>query len=78
MIYFKKTLLLVDVGSEGTYVRVIGSVRTFQDSLHIVSHDTRPVADPNEVTHHFLECIYQHCQRTKVWAPPRLLRPVES
>jgi RPA family protein len=60
--------LLVAVGSEGTYVRVIGSVRSFQDSLHIVSHDTRPVADHNEITHHFLECIYQHCQRTKVCA----------
>ena len=51
---------------EGVYVRVVGSVRSFQDSLHIVSHDTRPVVDHNEITHHFLESIFHHCQRTKV------------
>lgn len=53
---------------EGTYVRVIGSVRSFQDSLHIVSHDIRPLVDFNEVTHHFLEAIHLHCLHTK--APP--------
>jgi hypothetical protein len=40
---------LVAVGSEGTYVRVIDIVRSFQDSLQIVSHDTRPVERPNSV-----------------------------
>jgi hypothetical protein len=46
---FLQSFLLVAVGSEGTYVRVIGIVRSFQDSLHIVSHDTRPVERPNSV-----------------------------
>jgi hypothetical protein len=31
-------------------VRVIGTVRSFQDSLGIVSHDTRPAADQNEIS----------------------------
>jgi hypothetical protein len=44
-----KTFILVAAGSEGTYVRVIGIVRSFQDSLHIVPHDTRPVERPNSV-----------------------------
>jgi hypothetical protein len=30
-------------------VRVIGIVRDFQDSLHIASHDTRPVEIQNSV-----------------------------
>jgi len=53
---------------EGAYVRVIGTVRSFQNTLHVVSHDVRPVEDHNQITHHFLEAIFQHCQRTK--APP--------
>jgi hypothetical protein len=44
-----KTILFFAAGSEGTYVRVIGIVRSFQDSLHIVPHDTRPVKRPNSV-----------------------------
>lgn len=50
---------------EGVYVRAIGIVRSFQGMMHIVSHDVRPVVDHNEITHHFLEAIYQHCQHTK-------------
>ena len=45
------------MGSEGTYVRVIGSVRSFQDSHHIASHDTGPVVDQNGIKHHSPECI---------------------
>jgi hypothetical protein len=48
-VFFLKTFLLVAVGSEGTYVRVICITRSFQDSLHIVSHDTRPAERPNSV-----------------------------
>jgi hypothetical protein len=47
---------------------MIGIVRGFQDSLHIVSRDTRLVVGNNEITHQPLECIYQHYQRTKVCA----------
>jgi replication factor A2 len=49
----------------GVYVRAIGNVRIFQDVIHIVSHDIRPVEDPNELTHHLLETIYLHCVNTK-------------
>jgi replication factor A2 len=49
----------------GKYVRIIGSLRVFNDSKHIIAHDMRPVVDHNEVTHHFLEVIHQHCQLTK-------------
>jgi hypothetical protein len=48
------------------YAFFLAYLRSFQDSLHIASHDTRPVADHNGTKHNFLECIYQHCQRTKV------------
>ena len=37
------------MGSKGTYVRVVGIVQSFQDSLRIISHDTQPVERPNSV-----------------------------
>jgi hypothetical protein len=46
---FFNTFILVVVGSDGTYVRVIGIVRSFQESLHIAPRDTRPVERPNSV-----------------------------
>ena len=54
---FLNTFLLVAVGSEGTVVRVIDTARGFQDSHHIASHDTGPVADQNGIKHHSPECI---------------------
>ena len=66
----------------GVYVRAIGNVRIFQDVIHIVSHDIRPVEDPNELTHHLLETIYLHCVNTKgplqVLPPSLLLSPREK
>jgi hypothetical protein len=46
---FFKSFLLVAVGSKGTYVRVVGIMQSFQDSLRIIWHDTQPVERPNLV-----------------------------
>jgi hypothetical protein len=45
---FKKKLS-VALGSEGTYVRIICVVRSFQDLIRMASHDTRPVDIQNSV-----------------------------
>jgi len=56
--------------SEGVYVRVIGSAKSFQSSMQVVAFDIRPIVDHNEVTHHFLDAIYRHCWHTKVCLTP--------
>jgi len=52
---------------EGTYVRIIGHLRTFQGVrtivkivLNLINHDKF-----NEITYHFLEVIYVHLYNTK-------------
>lgn len=55
---------------EGAYVRVVGNVRTYEDTLHVVAFDIRPVEDMNELTNHMLETIYVHLVNTKSLKPP--------
>lgn len=43
---------------EGAYVRVIGTVKVFNDKRNISAFNVRPVTDFNEITHHSLEAIY--------------------
>ncbi|XP_039040727.1 replication protein A 32 kDa subunit B-like [Hibiscus syriacus] len=55
----------VDVISVGMYVRVCGQLKCIQSrTLHIFS--IRPVTDFNEITNHFIECIYVHLFNTKL------------
>ena len=61
---FFQNFLLVAVGSQGTYVHGIGIVRSFQDSLHIVSHDTRPVERPNSVRSRLRRSAYSDIYHT--------------
>ena len=48
-----------------TYVRVHGSLRSFQGKRSIFSFRVLPIQDPNEITYHALEAIYVQCYNTK-------------
>lgn len=48
-----------------TYLRVHGTLRSFQGKAYIHAHSTKPITDFNEITFHFLECIYVHVYNTK-------------
>ncbi|KAH7293791.1 hypothetical protein KP509_28G042500 [Ceratopteris richardii] len=50
---------------DGVYVRVHGHLRSFQGKRNIVAFSVRPVTDFNEVTYHFLECIFVHLHNSK-------------
>jgi len=43
---------------QGLYVRAVGSIRAYQDRKNMVAFRLLPVLDFNEITFHFLECIY--------------------
>lgn len=49
----------------GVYVRVHGHLRSFQGKRNIVAFSVRPVTDFNEITYHFLECIFVHLHNSK-------------
>lgn len=53
----------------GAYVRVYGNLRTFERKKSMVAYSIKPVHDYNEVTYHFLQCVFQHLHLTK-GAPP--------
>ncbi|KAG6623363.1 Replication protein A 32 kDa subunit [Phytophthora cinnamomi] len=50
---------------EGSYVRVVGKLRSFQGKASLSCFNVAPVEDMNELTHHLLEVIYVHCYNTK-------------
>lgn len=50
---------------EGSYVRVVGKLRSFQGKFSLSCFGVSPVEDMNELTHHFLDVIYVHCYNTK-------------
>ncbi|ETP50911.1 hypothetical protein F442_03871 [Phytophthora nicotianae P10297] len=50
---------------EGSYVRVVGKLRSFQGKSSLSCFNVVPVQDMNELTHHLLEVIYVHCYNTK-------------
>lgn len=49
----------------GAYVRVHGHLRSFQGKRNVVAFSVRSVTDFNEITFHFLECIYVHLYHVK-------------
>ncbi|KAL4140817.1 hypothetical protein PRNP1_015097 [Phytophthora ramorum] len=51
--------------SEGSYVRVVGKLRSFQGKSSLSCFNVTPVVDLNELTHHLLEVVYVHCYNTK-------------
>lgn len=48
-----------------TFVRVVGQIKEFAGTRHILLYNITPVVDWNELTHHMLEVILTHCQATK-------------
>jgi len=50
---------------EGLYVRVNGSLRSFQQRRSVVAFRLLPVTDFNELTYHLLEVTYVHLYFTK-------------
>ena len=50
---------------EGVWVSVEGNVREYEGRKHILCFNIRPIQDPNEIPHHFLQSILIHCERTR-------------
>ncbi|MEQ2244871.1 hypothetical protein ILYODFUR_021606 [Ilyodon furcidens] len=44
----------------GTYVKVSGNLRSFQNHRSVVAFSVRPLADMNEITSHILEVVQAH------------------
>ncbi|KAK6942044.1 OB-fold nucleic acid binding domain, AA-tRNA synthetase-type [Dillenia turbinata] len=55
----------MDAVEDGMYVRVHGHLKSFQGKKQLVAFAVRPITDFNEITTHFLECIYVHLCNTK-------------
>ncbi|GAB4836892.1 hypothetical protein Ancab_001803 [Ancistrocladus abbreviatus] len=51
---------------DGIYVQLIGHLKSFQDRPQIVAFSLRPVTNFNEISHHFIECIHNHAQLSRV------------
>ncbi|CAN1326369.1 Replication protein A 32 kDa subunit B [Linum perenne] len=68
--YVCTSLNFVYMFGVGTYVRVHGHLRGFQGKRFINIFTIRPVTDYNEVTSHFIECIYVHFYNTKIRGGP--------
>ncbi|RCV07437.1 hypothetical protein SETIT_1G244500v2 [Setaria italica] len=51
--------------NDGNYVIVNGGLKGFQGKRHVVAYSVRRVTNFNDITHHFLHCIYVHLELTK-------------
>ncbi|XP_012694250.2 replication protein A 32 kDa subunit [Clupea harengus] len=49
----------------GTYVKVSGNLRSFQNNRSLVAFRVRPLEDMNEITSHMLEVVQAHMQLNK-------------
>lgn len=49
----------------GTYVKVSGNVRSFQNHRSVVAFSVRPLEDMNEITSHMLEVVQAHMMLSK-------------
>ncbi|XP_030638250.1 replication protein A 32 kDa subunit [Chanos chanos] len=49
----------------GTYVKVSGNLRSFQNNRSVVAFRVRPVEDMNEITSHMLEVVQAHMLLSK-------------
>nr|GEX75238.1 replication protein A 32 kDa subunit B [Tanacetum cinerariifolium] len=56
----------MDAIREGMYVRVHGQLKGFQGKKQLVVFGIKAVDDFDEITHHFVECIYVHSYNTKL------------
>ncbi|XP_076884780.1 replication protein A 32 kDa subunit B [Bidens hawaiensis] len=51
---------------EGMYVRIHGQLKSFQGKRQLVVFGIKLVTDFDEITYHFVECIYVHSYNTKL------------
>ncbi|XP_010261781.1 PREDICTED: replication protein A 32 kDa subunit A [Nelumbo nucifera] len=51
---------------DGMYVEIHGHLKGFQGKRQLVAFSVRPVTDFNQITHHFIQCIYVHTYNTKL------------
>ncbi|XVF35753.1 hypothetical protein REPUB_Repub18cG0173400 [Reevesia pubescens] len=56
----------MDALEDGTYVRVNGHLQSFQGKKQLSAFSVRQVTNFDEVTCHFIECIYFHLTNSKV------------
>ncbi|GKV00457.1 hypothetical protein SLEP1_g13141 [Rubroshorea leprosula] len=56
----------VEAISVGKYVRVHGQLKSIQSRKTLNTFSIRPLTDFNQITSHFLECIYVHLYNTKL------------
>lgn len=49
----------------GTYVKVSGNIRSFQNHRSVVAFSVRPLEDMNEITSHMLEVVQAHMALSK-------------
>lgn len=47
---------------EGMYVRVVGNIKSFQNTRNLTSYVIRPITDFNEITYHLLDSLYAHLE----------------
>ncbi|XP_050215530.1 replication protein A 32 kDa subunit B isoform X2 [Mercurialis annua] len=50
----------------GKYVRIHGHLRGLQGRRFLNAFSIRPITDFNEITSHFIECIYVHFYNTRI------------
>jgi len=67
-----------DQYKEGQYVRVTGSLRSFNDQKSIMSWRMHPITDFNELTWHGLSIIHAHLQHTRGFLNPTAAAPTTS
>lgn len=53
---------------DGMYVRVYANLKGFQGKRQLIAFAVRPLTDFNELSYHFLECMYVHMYNTKLKA----------
>lgn len=49
----------------GRYMRVYGTLKSFQGRKYINSYALKRIDDHNEVTHHFLKCVFEQLHLTR-------------
>uniref|UniRef100_A0A8C2I2U1 Replication protein A2 n=1 Tax=Cyprinus carpio TaxID=7962 RepID=A0A8C2I2U1_CYPCA len=59
----------------GSYVKVSGNLRSFQNNRSLVAFSVRVLEDMNEVTSHMLEVVNAHMQQSKPQSMVRLTYP---
>ncbi|RHZ41023.1 hypothetical protein DYB26_016093, partial [Aphanomyces astaci] len=56
---------LLETLQDGIYVSAVGNLRSFGGKTSLSCHTVTPVENFNQITHHFLDCIYTHLRNTK-------------